>query len=136
MWSNCAGERSRFSGLPSTTSLSSAMSTWSAAAASHKLLFKTNRRAQAQAARPYATWLSQIEGRIAQLVEHLPYKEGVTGSSPVSPTRSKPCSIRSCEHRAPRLDAREFRLVTVLVTKSSESCKLGVKNDRETSPST
>lgn len=25
-------------------------------------------------------------GRIAQLVEHLPYKQGVTGSSPVSPT--------------------------------------------------
>ena len=25
-------------------------------------------------------------GRIAQLVEYLPYKEGVTGSSPVSPT--------------------------------------------------
>ena len=26
------------------------------------------------------------DGRLAQLVEHLPYKEGVTGSSPVSPT--------------------------------------------------
>ena len=28
-------------------------------------------------------------GRIAQLVEYLPYKEGVTGSSPVSPTTKK-----------------------------------------------
>ena len=28
---------------------------------------------------------SRFDGRIAQLVEHLPYKEGVTGSSPVSP---------------------------------------------------
>src|SRR5438128_2648295 len=27
-------------------------------------------------------------GRIAQLVEHLPYKEGVTGSSPVSPKKA------------------------------------------------
>ena len=26
------------------------------------------------------------EGRIAQLGEHLPYKQGVTGSSPVVPT--------------------------------------------------
>ncbi len=26
------------------------------------------------------------DGRLAQLGEHLPYKEGVTGSSPVSPT--------------------------------------------------
>ncbi|CAH7295854.1 hypothetical protein VCHA39P226_480002 [Vibrio chagasii] len=25
-------------------------------------------------------------GRLAQLGEHLPYKQGVTGSSPVSPT--------------------------------------------------
>ncbi len=27
-------------------------------------------------------------GRLAQLGEHLPYKEGVTGSRPVSPTTS------------------------------------------------
>ena len=27
-----------------------------------------------------------LDGRIAQLGEHLPYKQGVTGSSPVSPT--------------------------------------------------
>ena len=29
-------------------------------------------------------------GRIAQLGEHLPYKQGVTGSSPVVPTITKP----------------------------------------------
>ena len=29
-----------------------------------------------------------INGRIAQLGEHLPYKQGVTGSSPVVPTIS------------------------------------------------
>ena len=29
---------------------------------------------------------SPIPGTIAQLGEHLPYKQGVTGSSPVSPT--------------------------------------------------
>ena len=36
------------------------------------------------------------DGRLAQLVEHLPYKEGVTGSSPVSPTTShdSPASLR------------------------------------------
>ena len=27
-----------------------------------------------------------VRGRIAQLGEHLPYKQGVTGSSPVTPT--------------------------------------------------
>ena len=27
-----------------------------------------------------------VRGRIAQLGEHLPYKQGVTGSSPVVPT--------------------------------------------------
>jgi hypothetical protein len=31
------------------------------------------------------TWASEL-GRIAQLGEHLPYKQGVTGSSPVVPT--------------------------------------------------
>ena len=30
--------------------------------------------------------LITADGRIAQLGEHLPYKQGVTGSSPVSPT--------------------------------------------------
>ena len=29
-------------------------------------------------------------GRLAQLGEHLPYKQGVTGSSPVVPTKSGP----------------------------------------------
>ena len=29
---------------------------------------------------------SYIPGRLAQLGEHLPYKEGVTGSSPVATT--------------------------------------------------
>ena len=32
------------------------------------------------------TILIIIYGRIAQLGEHLPYKQGVTGSSPVVPT--------------------------------------------------
>ena len=32
-------------------------------------------------------WLGH--GRIAQLGEHLPYKQGVTGSSPVVPTTGK-----------------------------------------------
>ena len=27
-----------------------------------------------------------LQGRLAQLGEHLPYKQGVTGSSPVGPT--------------------------------------------------
>ena len=30
-------------------------------------------------------------GSIAQLGEHMPYKHGVTGSSPVVPTRIWPC---------------------------------------------
>ena len=31
-------------------------------------------------------WKSSRVGSIAQLVEHMPYKHGVTGSSPVVPT--------------------------------------------------
>ena len=35
----------------------------------------------------YVAWvLRKSHGGIAQLVEHLPYKQGVTGSSPVVPT--------------------------------------------------
>ena len=33
---------------------------------------------------------SEKDGSIAQLGEHLPYKQGVTGSSPVVPTKSGP----------------------------------------------
>ncbi len=40
-----------------------------------------------------------MNGRLAQLVEHLPYKEGVTGSSPVSPTiHNERCIDVSCSH--------------------------------------
>ena len=41
----------------------------------------------------YALWFSmvcKIFGVLAQLGEHLPYKQGVTGSSPVAPTRNGP----------------------------------------------
>ena len=31
-------------------------------------------------------WVTIYPGTIAQLGEHLPYKQGVTGSSPVNPT--------------------------------------------------
>ncbi len=31
-------------------------------------------------------YINTFPGRIAQLGEHLPYKQGVTGSSPVAPT--------------------------------------------------
>ena len=37
------------------------------------------------------TYVSAL-GIIAQLGEHLPYKQGVTGSSPVSPTNMRPGS--------------------------------------------
>ena len=36
--------------------------------------------------RPPAPGIKEI-GRVAQLVEHMPYKHGVTGSSPVPPTK-------------------------------------------------
>ena len=36
----------------------------------------------------------KIKGRIAQLGEHLPYKQGVIGSSPIVPTNKK-CSGKS-----------------------------------------
>jgi hypothetical protein len=29
----------------------------------------------------------RVRGRIAQLGEHLPYKQGVIGSSPIAPTK-------------------------------------------------
>jgi hypothetical protein len=41
-------------------------------------------------------------GRLAQLVEHLPYKEGVTGSNPVSSTIT-PLGAISSVGRAPPL---------------------------------
>ncbi len=34
----------------------------------------------------YNNTCQQVSGRLAQLGEHLPYKQGVTGSSPVVPT--------------------------------------------------
>ena len=34
---------------------------------------------------------SENSGILAQLGEHLPYKQGVTGSSPVAPTRNATC---------------------------------------------
>ena len=37
-------------------------------------------------------------GRIAQLGEHLPYKQGVTGSSPVVPTIKNNIKIHICWH--------------------------------------
>ena len=33
--------------------------------------------------------MNNADGSIAQLGEHLPYKQGVTGSSPVVPTKKK-----------------------------------------------
>ena len=36
---------------------------------------------------PVVAWADRGIGRIAQLVERLPYKQEVTGSTPVSPTR-------------------------------------------------
>jgi hypothetical protein len=63
-----------------------------------------------------------IEGRIAQLVEHLPYKEGVTGSSPVSPTILKAYTASFHDSRNPASRTINLRLVTVLVTKLPGSC--------------
>ena len=34
---------------------------------------------------------ARVLGSIAQLGEHMPYKHGVTGSSPVVPTKIRPC---------------------------------------------
>ena len=39
--------------------------------------------------------LSRAPGRLAQLVEHFIYTEGVTGSSPVAPTL-RPASLAQC----------------------------------------
>ena len=37
-------------------------------------------------------------GILAQLGEHLPYKQGVTGSSPVGPTRTWKCAVIISEY--------------------------------------
>ncbi len=41
----------------------------------------------------HSTTQLAVQGRLAQLGEHLPYKEGVTGSRPVSPTTFQRCNI-------------------------------------------
>ena len=35
---------------------------------------------------PYNNARTQVDGRLAQLGEHLPYKQGVIGSSPIATT--------------------------------------------------
>ena len=40
--------------------------------------------------------ITHVSGSIAQLGEHLPYKQGVTGSSPVVPTRKRQVSTETC----------------------------------------
>ena len=52
-----------------------------------RLLYNT------KAARKKRSFFSPVcQGSIAQLGEHLPYKQGVTGSSPVVPTIIRRCS--------------------------------------------
>src|SRR5579864_3567317 len=65
-----------------------------------------------------------LRGRIAQLVEHLPYKEGVTGSSPVSPTTKKPFATSICAVRLSGGERNRIRLLTRLLTKSLAKCKI------------
>ena len=45
--------------------------------------------------------LHMLNGRLAQLGEHIPYKDGVTGSSPVPPTIS-PYSLKFISRHLPR----------------------------------
>ena len=45
--------------------------------------------------------MRDTRGSIAQLGEHLPYKQGVTGSSPVVPTTEKLCGSGSVGRAPP-----------------------------------
>ena len=49
-------------------------------------------------------------GRLAQLGEHLPYKQGVTGSSPVVPTTGFPDKTESIWPEFEKNRAEAFRI--------------------------
>src|SRR4051794_24859166 len=50
---------------------------------------------------------TRVQGRLAQLVEHLPYKQGVVGSSPAAPTsRIRPGSVDLVVTSSPVLNRR------------------------------
>src|SRR5436305_11789047 len=60
--------------------------------------------------RQYHRW----RGRLAQLVEHLPYKQGVTGSSPVPPTHERAAGARRESRGSPPYPHVEVRGVRAL----------------------
>ena len=63
-----------------------------------------------------------MKRRLAQLVERLPYKQNVTGSSPVLPSNSSICESTSCMDFVHVVQARE-----VYCAKSPSSKGLGRK---------
>ncbi len=75
---------------------------------------------------------SGIWGRIAQLGEHLPYKQGVIGSSPIAPTKSGPVvqlvRMPAC-HAGGRgfepLPGRQFAQIAQSVEQWTENPRVG-----------
>ena len=52
-------------------------------------------------------WCSIVDGVLAQLGEHLPYKQRVTGSSPVGPIYT----VRSINDKNEYADVAQFKLI-------------------------
>ena len=74
-------------------------------------------------------------GRIAQLVEHLPYKQEVIGSSPIAPTifglvvqlvRTLACHARG--RRFEPVPGRHFLIETILIGLIAQLVEQGTEN--------
>ena len=88
--------------------------------------------------------MSKVNGSIAQLGEHLPYKQRVTGSSPVVPTKFGPLAqlVRAlaCHARGRRFEPDtgrqilDFQNITMLINKLyasvAQSVEQGTENPR------
>ena len=71
---------------------------------SHGKKLDSHEHAQTCSGREHA---SEKNGILAQLGEHLPYKQGVTGSSPVGPIYT----VRSINDKNEYADVAQFKLI-------------------------
>ena len=69
-------------------------------------------------------------GRIAQLGEHLPYKQGVTGSSPVSPTIVEPWCSRLTHRPVKPEIAGSSPVGSAMSAEIAQSVEQGTENPR------
>ena len=80
----------------------------------------------------YYNWARVNNGRIAQLGEHLPYKQGVIGSSPIATTIIWGCSSVWLERMPVTHEVASSILVTPAITSAqiAQSVEQGTENPR------